>query len=241
MGRFRPVPSCLGGLSSLSTCLPACVLSCPPITDGNGKNSLLTDCKRAFVLSCVRPFVRPCGAFIISLACVPCQDRDKGRKFSANFQIVEDGTHNRRKGLQSSIYLSAKKIPSVILGGVWCWVVFLLICEHCKRVSFAVGYCYNLVGVVFGYACGGWACNIIKLASVGGFCQGLAIKTGCGFHSVGVFGVVVSPVLFCGYFEDVPISAGRFRPSAGFLRPKYAASLRPCSLALFIRFLGFFS
>lgn len=47
--------------------------------------------------------------------------------------------------------------------------------------------------------------------------------------------------LFCGYFEDVPISAGRFRPSAGFLRPKLAGSVCPCSLALFIGFLGFFS
>lgn len=37
---------------------------------------------------CVRPFVRPCGAFIILPACVPCQDRDKGRKFSYLLPVV---------------------------------------------------------------------------------------------------------------------------------------------------------
>lgn len=80
---------------------PACLpWACPP-----AKNRASVGLELGFVpVGASVPF----GAFIILPACVPCQDRDKGRKFSANFQIVEDGTHNRRKGLQSSIYLSAK-------------------------------------------------------------------------------------------------------------------------------------
>lgn len=65
---FRPWP-CVRG-----ACLPAaCSIT------ANGKNRPPWGLN--WVLS-VRPCCRSRGAFIISLACVPCQVRDKGRKFS---------------------------------------------------------------------------------------------------------------------------------------------------------------
>lgn len=131
---------------------------------------------------------------------------------------------------------------------LWCGVLFLLwlwillvVSEHGERSVCLGVYPYLFYFVFVLHPASGRACNIPKVRPVGGLGACLAPKYCRCFHCVCPPVVWFLLWLFCGYFEGVHISAGRFCPSAGFLCPKLAASFRPCSGALFIGFLGFFS
>ena len=153
-----------GGVSfcvSLSTCAVrppvglACVRpwACPP-----AKN---------------RPSVRPCGRFerlrlvrpvlgwFYMPVCVPCQDGDKGRKFSS--QIFKPVPVLSCPSLEDDNRQQDTKKETAFCMVVSSWVVwcFSLVLKHCERVSFAVGYLDLSGGFVLLYACCGRACNII--------------------------------------------------------------------------------
>ena len=73
-------------------------------------------------------------------------------------------------------------------GGVWFLPVSgLVVSEHCKRCGAFAKYPYFLCcGVGFNPS-GGWACDIIQIASIGGLCHCLAIIDSYFFsHGVGL-------------------------------------------------------
>ena len=115
---------------------------------------------------------------------------------------------------------------------------FSLVLEHCKRVSFAVGYLDLSGGFVLLYSRCGRACNIVQITAVGCFCPAFAVVFGCGFHCLRVFAVGCFSLLAQ---KEFTIFAGRLCASLRLLLPKFAGVLGSCSLALFIGGLCFLS
>lgn len=150
-----------------------------------------------------------CGAIVVPPACVPCQEREKGRKFSYLLHVLcacpllvlscpsleerqQTTRHKKRNGLLYGRFLLGCGMSFLL----WSWIR-LIVSKHCQRF-FRLGKNPYLFGrVVAFHPSGSRACNIPKVCTVVRFGFGIAPKYGRCFHCV------CHPVVCCCLFLPV--------------------------------------